>query len=70
MKILGISILLIGLVITLITGFNYVTREKVMDIGDMEVTVNKNHSVAWSPIAGAVVMAIGGGILLFGVKKP
>lgn len=69
MKILGITILLIGLVITLITGFNYVTREKVMDIGDMEVTVNKNHSVAWSPIAGAIVMAIGGGILLFGVKK-
>ncbi len=70
MKILGISILLIGLVITLITGFNYVTREKVMDIGDMEVTVNKNHSVVWSPIAGAIVMAVGGGILLFGVKKP
>jgi len=69
MKNLGIVILVIGLIITLITGFNYVTKEKVMDVGDMEITMNKKHSVAWSPIAGIVVMLIGGGILLFGVKK-
>lgn len=69
MKILGIVILVIGLIIMLITGFNYVTREKVVDIGDVEISMDKNHSVAWSPIVGAVVMAIGGGILLFGVKK-
>ncbi len=69
MKYLGIAILVIGLMITLITGFNYVTREKVVDMGEMEITMNKNHSVAWSPIAGVVVMLIGGGILLVGAKK-
>jgi uncharacterized membrane protein len=69
MKNLGIVILVIGLIITLITGFNYVTKEKVVDVGDVEITMNKKHSVAWSPIAGIVVMLIGGGILLFGVKK-
>jgi len=69
MKNLGIGILVIGLIITLITGFNYVTREKVVDIGEVEITMNKNHSVAWSPLAGIVVMLIGGGILIFGVKK-
>ncbi len=69
MKNLGIVILAIGLIITLITGFNYVTKEKVVDVGDLEITMNKNHSVAWSPIAGIVVMLIGGGIIIFGVKK-
>ncbi len=69
MKNLGIALLVIGLIITLITGINYVTREKVVDIGEMEITMDKNHSVAWSPIVGVVVMIIGGGILLFGVKK-
>ncbi len=69
MKKLGIAILVIGLIITLITGFNYVTREKVVDIAEMEITMNKNHSVAWSPIAGIIVMVIGGGMILFGVKK-
>lgn len=69
MKKLGIAILVIGLITTLITGFNYVTREKVVDIAEMEITMNKNHSVAWSPIAGIIVMVIGGGMILFGVKK-
>ena len=69
MKNLGIVILVIGLIITLITGFNYVTKEKVVDVGDMEITMNKNHSVVWSPIAGVVVMLIGGGILLYGLKR-
>lgn len=69
MKNLGIVILVIGLIITIITGFNYVTKEKVVDIGALEISRDKNHSVAWSPIAGVVVMIIGGGILLFGVKK-
>lgn len=69
MKNLGIVILAIGLIITLITGINYVTKEKVVDVGDLEITMNKNHSVAWSPIAGIVVMLIGGGIIIFGVKK-
>jgi len=69
MKYLGIAILVIGLIITLITGFNYVTREKVVDMGEIEITMNKNHSVAWLPIAGAVLILIGGGIILFGVKK-
>lgn len=69
MKNLGIVILVIGLIITIITGFNYVTKEKVVDIGELEISRDKNHSVAWSPIVGVVVMIVGGGILLFGVKK-
>ncbi len=69
MKKVGIVIMVVGLVITLITGFSFVTREKVVDLGDLQVSKNKNHSIAWSPIAGIVVMAVGGGIFLFGLKK-
>ncbi|SDC83396.1 hypothetical protein [Williamwhitmania taraxaci] len=69
MKKVGIIIMAIGLAITLITGFSYVTREKVVDLGEIQVSKNKNHNVAWSPIAGIVVMVVGGGIFLFGLKK-
>ncbi len=69
MKSLGLAIIFIGLVITIITGFSFVTREKVVDLGEVQISRNKNHNVAWSPIAGVVVMAIGGGILLLGYKK-
>lgn len=69
MKKVGIIVMVLGLAITLITGFSFVTSEKVVDLGDLQVSKNKNHSIAWSPIAGIVVMAVGGGIFLFGLKK-
>jgi len=61
--------LVVGLTITLITGFSFVTREKVVDIGEVQISRSKKHNLAWSPTAGVVIMIIGGGILLWGVKK-
>ena len=69
MKTAGIIILVVGLAITLITGFNFVTREKVLDVGELQISRDKKHNLSWSPLVGVVVMVIGGGILLFGVKK-
>jgi hypothetical protein len=69
MKSVGLIILFVGLAITVVTGFSFVTREKVVDLGEVQISRNKNHNVAWSPIAGGVVMAIGGGILLLGYRK-
>ncbi len=69
MKKAGIIILVIGLVITLITGFNFVTKEKVLDVGNLQITRDKQHSLAWSPVVGIVVMVIGGAVLLFGTHK-
>lgn len=69
MKTLGIVLLAVGLVITVFTGFNYITKEKVVDIGNLEITKDKNHNLAWSPLIGIAVMAAGGVVLLFGVKK-
>lgn len=69
MKRTGLIILVIGLIITVFTGFNYITREKVVDLGELEITKNKNHDITWSPIIGVVVIAIGGGIYLAGMSK-
>lgn len=69
MKRTGLIILVIGLLITIFTGFNFITREKVVDLGDLEITQNKNHDITWSPIIGVVVLAIGGGIYLTGMSR-
>ena len=69
MKIVGIALVGIGLIVTLITGFNFVTKEKVVDIGKLEITQDKTHNVAWSPLLGVAIMTIGGGFYLFGMKK-
>jgi hypothetical protein len=69
MKRAGLVILVIGIIITIFTSFSFFTKEKVMDIGNVEISHNKRHSLAWSPVAGLVVMAIGGGVYLIGLKK-
>jgi hypothetical protein len=69
MKKTGIVILIIGLLLTIFTTFNYFTREKVVDLGNVEITANKKHRVAWSPRVGLGGMGVGGVVLLMASKK-
>jgi uncharacterized membrane protein YidH (DUF202 family) len=69
MKKAGIVILIIGLLLTIFTTFNYFTREKVVDLGEVEITANKRHHVAWSPFVGVAVMVVGGVVLLMASKR-
>jgi len=68
-KTIGIIIMVIGLVMTLYTGFNYVTREKVADIGGIEIIADKDNTVSWGPFVGIGVIVIGGVVLLTGRKN-
>jgi hypothetical protein len=60
MKTTGIVLLILGFVLTIFTAFNFFTKEKVVDLGAVEISRNKPHSVSWSPVIGLVVMGIGG----------
>ena len=68
MKNLGIILVVIGMVMMIITGFNYVTTKEVADIGPMEINKEENHPVRWSPIIGGILV-IGGLFLLISDKK-
>ncbi len=69
MKTLGIILLIAGLVMTLYTGFTYVTKEKVVDLGELEITADKQHTVNWQPYVGVGMAVVGAGILFLGKKK-
>lgn len=69
MKKIGIIILIIGLALTIFTAFTFFTREKVVDIGSLEITANKPHHLSWSPLIGLAVMAVGGVVVLMSSKK-
>ncbi len=69
MKTTGIIILIAGLVLTVFTTFKFFTKEKVVDLGVIEVTQNKPHELSWSPLIGIVVMGIGGLILVQATRK-
>ena len=69
MKKAGIAIIIVGLLLTIITTFTFFTREKVVDIGNLEITANKRHHLKWSPLVGIAVMGVGGVVLLMSSKK-
>ena len=69
MKNLGITLLAVGLIMTLFTGFNLVTRKKVVDIGDVQISRDEKTPIYWSPIVGGVVAVAGLLILVTNKKK-
>lgn len=69
MKKTGIAIIIVGLLFTIITGFKYFTREKVVDIGKLKITTSEPHRVNWSPYLGVGIMIVGGVVLLVGRKN-
>ena len=50
------------------SGFNYVTTERVVDIGPVHINAEKNNFVKLSPVLG-VILLIGGFIFLLKSKK-
>jgi len=69
MKTVGIIVLALGILMTVITGFTYATKEKVIDIGKVEVSKEKQHPVYWSPITGVVLVVAGIAIVVFARQK-
>lgn len=64
MRNIGIFLIIIGLILTLVTGFKFFTKEKVVDLGKIEVSADKPHNVVWSPYVGIGVMVVGGILFL------
>ncbi|MFA7418037.1 MAG: hypothetical protein WCZ90_00020 [Melioribacteraceae bacterium] len=68
-KSFGLLLFVLGLIFTLYTGFDFVTKEKVVDFGSIEITKEKNKIENWSPLYGIGAMIIGGVLFISGNKK-
>ena len=64
---MGIILIAIGVIGLAWGGFNYTTKEKIVDIGPIEATQEKEHSVPVPPLAGAAALV--GGIVLLASSK-
>ncbi len=66
---LGIILVIVGLVMMVYTGFNYVTSEKVVDLGPIQINKDENHPVQWSPIIGVILLVSGIVVIATNKKK-
>jgi hypothetical protein len=68
-SILGIVLIVLGLVALAYQGFTYTTREKVLDIGPIHATAEREKTVPLPPLLGIVAVAAGVALVIVGVRK-
>jgi len=66
---IGIILIVLGVVGLAWGGFSYTTEEKILDIGPIEASREKTNSVPFPPIAGALALAGGIGLLMMSAKR-
>ena len=67
-KTVGIVLVALGLIAVVWGGFNYTTRETVVDIGPIHATRDKQHNIPMPPVVGALVILAGVALLVTGKK--
>ena len=68
MKLIGVLLIVFGIVALVLGGIRYTTREKVLDIGPVEATAEKQKMIPLSPIVGIASVAGGIALLVVGTR--
>ncbi len=61
---MGIVLIVMGAIALAYQGFSYTTREKVIDLGPIQATADKEHTIPLPPIVGGLAIAAGAILLL------
>jgi uncharacterized membrane protein YdcZ (DUF606 family) len=69
MKRLGVVLIVVGLLLTIVTGFGFFTKKEVLDIGNVEINKSEPHRINWSPYVGVAIMIVGGVLVVAGPRR-
>jgi hypothetical protein len=67
--IIAIILIVLGIAAFAYQGITYTTREKVVDLGPIQVTAEKTKTIPLPPIVGAIALVGGIVLLVMGSKK-
>ena len=68
MRILGYVLIAIGVISLAIGGITYTKREKVLDIGPIQATADRQKTIPLPPLLGGLALA-GGIVLVIAASK-
>ena len=68
LRVLGILLLVLGLVALLYSGITYTKREKVVDLGPIQVDKETTKRIPLPPIIGALAL-VGGVVLVMSGRR-
>src|SRR3972149_5098817 len=66
---IGMALIILGVVALVYQGITYTTREKVVDLGPLKITADKDKNIPLPPILGALALAGGVVLVLVGARK-
>lgn len=66
---IGIILIVLGVIAFAYQGITYTTREKVIDIGPLEVSADTKKTFPLPPIVGGIALVSGIVLLVMGNKK-
>jgi drug/metabolite transporter (DMT)-like permease len=69
MKIVGIVLIVLGVLALAYQGIRYTTREKLIDIGPLNVTTTERKTIPLPPIVGGAAIIAGVALILVDRKK-
>lgn len=69
MKLVGIVLIVLGVLALVYQGILYTTKDKLVDIGPIEVTTTKKKSIPLPPIVGGVAIVAGIALILVERRK-
>ena len=69
MKLIAIVLIVLGLAGLLWGGINWTTKDKVVDVGPIEVTKTEHKSIPVSPIVGGLLLVAGVGLFFAGGRR-
>jgi hypothetical protein len=67
--IVAISLIAIGVVSLAYQGITYTTREKVLEVGPIKATAEKERTIPLPPILGGLALAGGVVLLVVGARR-
>lgn len=69
MRTFAIVLIVIGILMLIIPRVTFTKKEKVVDVGPVEISKKENKTVSWPLYAGAVVTVAGVILLLVSKRK-
>jgi hypothetical protein len=67
--VVAIILIAVGVIALAYQGITYTTREKVVDLGPIQMTAEKTKTIPLPPIVGGVALVGGIVLLVMGRKK-
>lgn len=69
MKALGIILIIVGILMFIFPKITFSHKEKVADVGPLEINKQEKHTIDWPTYAGGIAAVAGIVILLVDRKK-